>query len=101
MQSATFPARQARTHYRHELRTLTYVTLDEANGGIVRNLSHEGVAVQGRAPPRQEQRVRLRFVVGFPRLRGDARGQVSWAHPSGRHGIPFGGSAPPTGRRIT
>ena len=81
MQSATFPARQARTHYRHELRTLTYVTLDEANGGIVRNLSHEGVAVQAVAPLRQEQRVRLRFELRFPRLRIDTSGQVSWARP--------------------
>ena len=46
MQAATFPVRCARTNYRHELRTLTYVTLDEANGGIIRNLSREGVAVQ-------------------------------------------------------
>src|SRR5713226_8051015 len=89
MQSATFPARQARTHYRHELRTLTYVTLDEANGGIVRNLSHEGVAVQAVAPLHQEQRVRLRFELRFPRLRIDTSGQVSWARPSGQCGIRF------------
>jgi len=89
MQSATFPARQARTHYRHELRTLTYVTLDEANGGIVRNLNHEGVAVQAVAPLRQEQRVRLRFELRFPRLRVDASGQVNWARPSGQCGIRF------------
>ena len=46
MQAVPFPERQARTQYRHELRTLTYVTLDDANGGIIRNLNHEGVAVQ-------------------------------------------------------
>src|SRR5258708_8244778 len=89
MQSATFPARQARTHYRHELRTLTYVTLDEANGGIVRNLSHEGVAVQAVALLRQQQRVRLRFELRFPRLRIDTSGQVSWASPSGQCCIRF------------
>src|SRR5258708_20070973 len=84
MQSATFPARQARTHYRHELRTLTYVTLDEANGGIVRNLSHEGMAVQAVAPLRQQQRVRLRFWLRFPPLPLHTSGQVSCASPS-RH----------------
>lgn len=89
MQSAPFPARPARIHYRHELRTLTYVTLDEANGGIVRNLNHEGVAVQAVAPLRQEQRVRLRFELRFPRLRVDASGQVGWARPSGQCGIRF------------
>jgi hypothetical protein len=89
MQAASFPARQARTHYRHELRTLTYVTLGEGNGGIIRNLSHDGVAVQAVARLRQEQRVRLRFEVRFPRLRVEACGQVSWTNPSGQCGIRF------------
>jgi hypothetical protein len=89
MQAVPFPALQARTHYRHELRTLTYVTLDDANGGIVRNLNHEGVAVQAVAPLRQQQPVRLRFELRFPRLRVETYGQVSWASPSGQCGIRF------------
>jgi len=89
MQSASFPAQQARTHYRHELRTLTYVTLDEANGGIIRNINDEGVAVQAVAALRLHQRVRLRFELRFPRLRVDASGQVSWTSPSGQCGIRF------------
>jgi len=89
MQSASFPARQARSHYRHELRTLTYVTLDEANGGIIRNVSHEGVAVQAVAAPRTQQRLRLRFELRFPRLKVEAYGQVSWTGPSGQCGIRF------------
>jgi PilZ domain len=91
MQAASSPARQARPHYRHELRSLTYVTLDEANGGIIRNLNHEGVAVQAVAPLREQQRVRLRFELRFPRLRVDTCGQVSWASPSGQCGIRFVG----------
>ena len=89
MQSASFPARQARSHYRHELRTLTYVTLDEANGGVIRNLNHEGVAVQAVGALRVQQRVRLRFELRFPRLRVEAYGQVSWASPTGQCGIRF------------
>jgi PilZ domain len=89
MQSASSPARQARSHYRHELRTLTYVTLDEANGGVIRNLNHEGMSIQAVAALRHEQRVRLRFELRFPRLRVDAYGQVSWSKPSGQCGIRF------------
>jgi hypothetical protein len=89
MQSASFPERQSRSHYRHELRTLTYVILDEANGGIIRNLNHEGVAVQAVGALRAQQRIRLRFELRFPRLRVDACGQVSWANPSGQCGIRF------------
>lgn len=89
MQSASFPARQARSHYRHELRNLTYVTLDEGNGGIIRNVNHDGVAVQAVAAPRAQQRVRLRFELRFPRLKVDAYGQVSWTSPGGQCGIRF------------
>jgi hypothetical protein len=89
MQVVSFPARQARIHYRHELRTLTYVTLDDANGGIIRNLNHEGVAVQAVAPLRRHERVRLRFELRYPRLRVETSGQVSWASPSGKCGIRF------------
>jgi len=89
MEPASFPARPARSNYRHELRTLTYVTLDEGNGGIIRNLSHDGVAVQAVARLREEQKVRLRFELRFPRLRIEACGQVSWSNPSGQCGIRF------------
>ncbi|MGD0569396.1 MAG: PilZ domain-containing protein, partial [Candidatus Sulfotelmatobacter sp.] len=89
MQASAVSARQARAHYRHELRTLTYVILDDANGGIIRNLNQEGVAVQAVAPLHEQQRVRLRFELRFPRLRVDTFGQVSWASPSGQCGIRF------------
>ncbi len=89
MRFVSSPARQARTHYRHELGTLTYVTLDAANGGIVRNLNSEGVAVQAVAPLHRQQRVRVRFELRFPRLRVDAYGLVSWASSSGQCGIRF------------
>jgi hypothetical protein len=100
MQSASFPERQSRSHYRHELRTLTYVILDEANGGIIRNLSHEGVAVQAVGALRAEQRIRLRFELRFPRLRVDAYGQVSWSNPSGQCGIRFVDLPARTGHQI-
>ncbi len=89
MQAVTFPARQTRARYRHELGTLTYVTLDQANGGIIRNLNEAGVAVQAVAAPRPQQRVRLRFELRSPRVRVETLGQVSWATPSGQCGIRF------------
>jgi hypothetical protein len=100
MQVVSFPARQARTHYRHELRTLTYVTLDAANGGIIRNFNSEGVAVQAVAPLRQGQRVRVRFELRFPRLRVDTYGQVSWASSTGQCGICFTDLGPRLARQI-
>jgi hypothetical protein len=89
MEAAVSPARQARSKHRHDLRTLTYVTLDQANGGIVRNLSHEGIGVQAVAALRPSQQVRVRFELRGPRLRVEARGEVTWATTSGQCGIRF------------
>jgi len=100
MQVVPFPARPARTHYRHELRTLTYVTLDAANGGIIRNLNRAGLAVQAVAPLRQQQRVRVRFELRFPRLRVETYGLVSWSSPAGQSGIRFVDLPPRTARQI-
>ena len=100
MQASAVSARQARAHYRHELRTLTYVTLDDANGGIIRNLNHDGVAVQAVGSLREQQRVRLRFELRFPRLRVDTYGQVSWASASGQCGIRFVDMPARTSRQI-
>lgn len=82
-------ARQTRTQYRHELHMLTYVTLDQANGGIVRNLNGQGVGVQAVAAPRPEQQVRLRFELRNPRVRIETRGEVMWSTSSGQCGIRF------------
>lgn len=89
MDAAVSPARQARTEYRHELRTLTYVTLDEANGGIVRNLTRNGIGVQAVAALHPGQQLRLRFDLRYPRLRVEARGEVMWSTRSGQCGIRF------------
>jgi hypothetical protein len=100
MQVVSIPPRQARTHYRHELRSLTYVTLDETNGGIIRNLNHEGVAVQAVAPLHPQQRVRLHFDLRSPRVRVETSGEVCWARSSGQCGIRFVDLPARTGRQI-
>jgi hypothetical protein len=87
MQAASCPARQTRAQHRHDLRTLTYVALDEANGGIIRNLSHQGIAVQAVSTLRVHQIVQVRFDLRNPRLRVEGRGEVVWATESGQCGI--------------
>lgn len=89
MDAGIITARQTRTQYRHELHTLTYVTLDQANGGIVRNMNGDGIGVQAVAAPRPEQQVRLRFELRNPRVRIEARGEVAWSTSSGQCGIRF------------
>lgn len=89
MQAGPSAERQARARHRHELRTLTYVTLDQVNGGIVRNLSHDGIMVQAVAAVRPRQQLRVRFELRYPKLRVETRGEVVWATFSGKCGIRF------------
>lgn len=100
MNAGTAPAIQRRTRARHELRSLTYVTLDQANGGIVRNLSREGIAVQAVAAVRPLQELRVRFELRYPKLRVEARGHVVWSTFSGQCGIRFLDLDPALGRHI-
>ncbi len=100
MDAGTSPARAARAKHRHELRTLTYVTLDQANGGIVRNLSQEGIGVQAVAAPPPRQRVTVRFELRDPRLRVETRGEVAWSTLSGQCGIRFLDPSPRMTRQI-
>lgn len=100
MDAGTSPAKQMRAQHRHELRSLTYVTLDQANGGIVRNLTHDGIGVQVVAALRPEQQLRVRFELRYPRLRVETRGEVMWATFSGQCGIRFLDLPDRTGRQI-
>lgn len=100
MDAGTSPARQTRTKHRHELGSLTYVTLDGANGGIVRNLSREGIAVQAVAAVRLDQELRVRFELRHPKVQVEARGQVMWSTVSGQCGIRFLDLSARTSRQI-
>jgi hypothetical protein len=100
MEAVALAARKARAHYRHSLCTLTYVTLDQANGGVVRNLSDRGVAIQAVAPLKPLQTVRLRFELRHPSVRVDAHGEVTWATSSGQCGVRFVDLAPRARRQI-
>ncbi len=93
-------ARQTRGQHRHELRTLSYASVEQANGGIVRNLSHSGIGLQVVAAVRPQQQVRVRFELNHPRLRVETLGEVSWSTRSGQCGIHFVELAPKTARQI-
>lgn len=100
MQAGPSPPRLGRTRHRHELRILSYVTLDQANGGIIRNLTHGGIGVQAVAAIRPRQQVRVRFELRYPRLRVETRGEVVWSTFSGQCGIRFLDLSPRVARQI-
>jgi hypothetical protein len=100
MEAVAVAARKARVSYRHGIYTLTYVTLDQANGGVVRNLSDKGVAIQAVFPPQPQQTVRLRFELRHPTVRVDTHGEVTWVTSSGQCGFRFVDLSPRARRQI-
>jgi len=86
-----------RQHPRITLRSLVYVRLDHANGGIIRDLTESGIAIQAVAPLRCGQEVTLRFDLLSPRVRIETQGRVCWADPVGQGGIQFAGLPQRTG----
>jgi PilZ domain-containing protein/RDD family protein len=80
------PRRQRRYH-RQRVHNLIYVNVDEANGGIIRNLGESGLAIQTVGALRPNQQVQLRFELLNPRARIEAAARVVWADLSGQAGL--------------
>jgi Tfp pilus assembly protein PilZ len=78
-----------RRHIRQKIQSLAYVNLDQANGGIIRDLSEGGIALQAVAPLRPNQQIFLRFELLNPRIRMEAAGRVAWADAMGQAGVEF------------
>ena len=63
--------------------------LDQANGGVIRDLSESGMAVQAVACLQAGQVVHMRFELLKPRVRIEANGMVAWADATGQAGLRF------------
>src|SRR5579885_2400307 len=96
---ATAP-RLRRVHYRHPLSSLVYATLENGNGGILRNLSEHGAAIQAVAALRPGQSLRVRFDLFHPKTRIDVQARVSWANSTGQAGILFTEGTPQLRRQL-
>jgi len=79
----------SRRHYRQRIYSLAYVNVNQGNGGIVRDLSESGLAVQTVAALRQGEEVSLQFELFGPRVKMEATGRVAWSTPTGQAGIEF------------
>lgn len=78
-----------RRHPRCPLRSLSYVRLDQGNGGIIRDLTESGVAIQAVARLQPEQRIRVSFDLLSPRVHVETMGRVAWSDVNGQGGIEF------------
>jgi hypothetical protein len=74
--------------------------VDQANGGIVRDISYEGIGMQVVGAVRPQQRLGVRFELRHPRVRVETVGEVTWATRSGQCGVRFLDLSPETARHI-
>ena len=85
---------------RYTLRSLAYVKLDHANGGIIRDISERGVALQAVTPLSPGAVLMLRFDLLSPRVRIEVPGHVAWSDDTGQAGICFSGLPPRQARAL-
>src|SRR5258708_17597531 len=78
-----------RAQPRFPMRSLAYVRLDEQNGGIIRDLTESGIAIQAVSQLRPGDEFPLRFDLFSPRVRIETRGRVAWADGAGQAGVTF------------
>jgi hypothetical protein len=78
-----------RRRYRYEIHSLSYINIDESNGGIIRNLNEAGLCVQSVTPLQKDQQVQLRFELLNPRVRVGAAARVCWVNAAGLTGLEF------------
>jgi hypothetical protein len=76
-----------RRHHRQKLRSLAFVKLDSANGGILLDIGESGMATQVLSPLSPDQPVHLRVDLADPRLHLEADGRVAWMNSAGLAGI--------------
>jgi hypothetical protein len=86
--------RERRCRYRRPFHSLAYVKLSPENGGILRDISDHGAALQSVAPLQLGQTVHMHFDLLGPqpaalRRHIDVEASVAWVSPSGQAGVRF------------
>jgi len=89
-----------RLRYRQKLRTLAYLKLDSGNGGVIRDVSETGIAVQLLTPLRANEQVHVGLELPNPRLRFEAEARVAWTDSLGQAGLEFSDLAPRSRRLL-
>lgn len=74
---------------RQKVNTPAYASFDGVTGGMILDLSEEGMAMQALAPLEAQSQLALRISLGEPAAYLETTGYVAWADALGRAGIRF------------
>src|SRR5215469_4324170 len=82
-------APERRHSLRQRVNTPAFASFDGVTGGMILDLSEEGMAMQTLAPPESNTRVPLHISLGEPAAYLETTGYVAWADALGRAGVRF------------
>jgi hypothetical protein len=74
---------------RQQLHAPAFASFDGVSGGMILDLSEEGLAMQTDGRLERERRVRLELDLGEPAMRVETTGYIAWADALGRAGVRF------------
>ena len=80
---------ERRHSLRHKVNTPAFASFDGVTGGMILDLSEEGMAMQTMAPLEEHTRVPLHISLGEPAVYLETTGYVAWADALGRAGVRF------------
>ncbi len=82
-------APERRHSFRQKVNTPAFASFDGVTGGMILDLSEEGMAMQAMAPLETHSRVPLHLSLGEPEAYLETTGYVAWADALGRAGVRF------------
>ena len=80
---------ERRHSLRHKVNTPAFASFDGVTGGMILDLSEEGMSMQTIAPLEEHSRVPLHISLGEPAVYLETTGYVAWADALGRAGVRF------------
>lgn len=91
MRSSSFTdtAHDRRHALRQRVNTPAFASFDGVTGGMILDLSEEGMAMKSQAPLEAHSIVPLRITLGEPAANLETTGYVAWADALGRAGVRF------------
>src|SRR5438094_7921759 len=72
---------------RHKVHTPAFASFDGVTGGMILDLSDQGMSMQTESPVEPQRRVYLQFSLHDPELYVETTGYVAWADELGRAGV--------------
>ena len=83
------PAIERRHSLRHKVNTPAFASFDGVTGGMILDLSEDGMAMQTMAPIEEHSTLPVHISLGEPAVYLETTGYVAWADALGRAGVRF------------